>query len=50
MRYCAIEYAIPSKLVTNAEIIQEIIARSKRYLTQKALDLLALRLDEFFVP
>jgi 3-oxoacyl-[acyl-carrier-protein] synthase III len=48
MRYCAIEYAIPSKLVTNAEIIQEIIARSKRYLTQKALDLLALRLDELF--
>jgi 3-oxoacyl-[acyl-carrier-protein] synthase III len=48
MRYCAIEYAIPSKLVTNAEIIQEIIARSKRYLTQKALDLLAFRLDELF--
>ncbi len=48
MRYCAIEYAIPSKLVTNAEIIQEIIARSKRYLTQKALDLLAFRLNELF--
>jgi 3-oxoacyl-[acyl-carrier-protein] synthase III len=48
MRYCAIEYAIPSKLVTNGEIIQEIIARSKRYLTQKALNLLALRLDELF--
>jgi 3-oxoacyl-[acyl-carrier-protein] synthase III len=48
MRYCAIEYAIPSKLVTNTEIIQEIISRSKRYLTQKALDLLALRLDELF--
>jgi len=48
MRYCAIEYAVPSKLVTNAEIIQEIISRSKHYLTQKALDLLALRLDELF--
>jgi 3-oxoacyl-[acyl-carrier-protein] synthase III len=48
MRYCAIEYSIPSKLVTNAEIIQEIISRSKRYLTQKALDLLAFRLDELF--
>jgi 3-oxoacyl-[acyl-carrier-protein] synthase III len=48
MRYCAIQYAIPSKLVTNTEIIQEIVSRSKRYLTQKALDLLALRLDELF--
>ncbi len=46
MRYCAIEYAIPSKRVTNTEIVQEIISRSKEYLTQKALDLLALRLDE----
>ncbi len=48
MRYCAVEYAIPSKLVTNTEIIQEIVSRSKRYLTEKALDLLALRLDELF--
>ena len=48
MRYCAIEYAIPSKVVTNGEIIQEIVSRSKRYLTQKALDLLAFRLDELF--
>jgi 3-oxoacyl-[acyl-carrier-protein] synthase III len=48
MRYCAIEYAVPSKLVTNTEIIQEIISRSARYLTQKALDLLAFRLDELF--
>lgn len=48
MRYCAIEHAIPSKRVTNGEIIQEIIARSKRFLTQKALDLLAAMLDELF--
>ncbi|MBW2174488.1 MAG: hypothetical protein JRF64_07600 [Deltaproteobacteria bacterium] len=48
MRYCAIEYALPSKVVTNTEIIQEVISRSTRYLTQKALDLLALRLDELF--
>jgi len=48
MRYCAVEYAIPSKLVTNTEIIQEIVSRSKRYLTEKALNLLALRLDELF--
>ncbi|MBW2265879.1 MAG: hypothetical protein JRF28_06915, partial [Deltaproteobacteria bacterium] len=48
MRYCAVEYAIPSKLVTNTEIIQEIISRSKRYLTEKALNLLELRLDELF--
>jgi len=48
MRYCAIEYALPSKVVTNTEIIQEIISRSARYLTQKALDLLACRLDELF--
>jgi 3-oxoacyl-[acyl-carrier-protein] synthase III len=48
MKYCAIEYVVPSKLVTNTEIIQEIISRSTRYLTQKALDLLAFRLDELF--
>jgi len=48
MRFCAVEYAVPTKLVTNTEIIQEIISRSTRYLTQKALDLLALRLDELF--
>ncbi|MBW1769973.1 MAG: hypothetical protein JRJ17_02205, partial [Deltaproteobacteria bacterium] len=48
MRYCAIEYALPSKVVTNTEIIQEVISRSARYLTHKALDLLALRLDELF--
>jgi len=48
MRYCAIEYALPSKVVTNTEIIQEIISRSARCLTQKALDLLACRLDELF--
>jgi len=48
MRYCAVEYAIPSKLVTNTEIIQEIVSRSKRYLTEKALNLLELRLDELF--
>ena len=48
MRFCAVEYAVPTMLVTNTEIIQEIISRSTRYLTQKALDLLALRLDELF--
>lgn len=48
MRYCAIEYAIPSKLVTNTDIIQEIISRSKRYLTEKALNLLEFKLDELF--
>jgi len=48
MRYCAIEYAVPSRVVTNAEIIQEIITRSARDLTQKALDMLALRLNELF--
>ncbi len=48
MRYCAIEHALPSKCVTNGDIIQEVIARSKRYLTQKALDLLAATLDELF--
>lgn len=48
MRYCAVEYAIPSKLVTNTEIIQEIIVRSKRYLTEKALNLLEFKLDELF--
>jgi 3-oxoacyl-[acyl-carrier-protein] synthase III len=48
MRYCAVEYAIPSKLVTNKEIIQEIISMSKRYLTEKALNLLELKLDELF--
>ncbi len=48
MRYCAIEYALPSKMVTNTEIIQEIISRSARYLTHKALDLLASKLDELF--
>ena len=48
MRYCAVEYAIPSKLVTNTEIIQEIVSRSKRFLTEKALSLLELRLDELF--
>ena len=48
MRFCAVEYAIPSKLVTNTEIIQEVISKSARFLTQKALDLLALRLHELF--
>jgi 3-oxoacyl-[acyl-carrier-protein] synthase III len=48
MRYCAIEYAIPSKVVTNTEIVQEIISRSKRYLTEKALGLLETNLNELF--
>lgn len=48
MRYCAIEYAIPSKLVTNTEIIQEIVFRSKRYLTEKALNLLESKMEELF--
>ena len=48
MRYCAIEYAIPSKVVTNTEIVQEIISRSKRYLTEKALGLLESNLNELF--
>lgn len=48
MKYCAVEYAIPSKRVTNTEIIQEIVARSKDYLTEKALNLLELKLDELF--
>jgi len=48
MRYCAVEYAIPSKEVTNTEIIQEIVARSKNYLTEKALNLLEFKLDELF--
>lgn len=48
MRYCAIEYAIPSKLVTNTEIIQEIISKSKRYLTEKALNLLESKMEELF--
>ena len=48
MRYCAVEYAIPSKRVTNTEIIQQIAARSKDYLTAKALNLLEFKLDELF--
>jgi len=48
MKYRAIEYAIPSRVVTNAELIQEIISRSKRHLTEKALDLLGARMDELF--
>lgn len=48
MRYCAVEYAIPSKVVTNTEIIQEIVSMSKRFLTQKALNLLEFKLDELF--
>ena len=48
MRYRAIEHAVPSKCVTNGEIIQEIITKSRHYLTQKALDLLAATLDELF--
>lgn len=48
MKFCAIEYAIPGKRVTNADIVQEIISRSKAFLTQKALDLLAFRMDELF--
>ncbi|OEU84845.1 MAG: hypothetical protein BA865_05520 [Desulfobacterales bacterium S5133MH4] len=48
MRFCAIEYAMPSRLVTNAEIIQEIISKSTHYLTQKALDVLACKFDELF--
>jgi len=48
MKYRAIEYAIPSKVVTNDEIIEAVISESKRHMTQKTLDLLSFKIEELF--
>jgi len=48
MKFCAVEHALPSKLVTNEDIIREILLKSKNYLTGKALDLLEKTFEDLF--
>lgn len=48
MRFCAIEHALPTKLVTNDELIEEILDRSKGNLNAAELNSLEKNLTRLF--
>ena len=48
MRFCAIEHALPSKKVTNAEVIEKILSKSKQFLSETVLDQLKKTFEELF--
>lgn len=48
MKFCALEYALPSKKVTNAEIIDRIISSSKPHLSPQDLKQLGNHMEEMF--
>lgn len=48
MKFCALEYALPSKKVTNDEIIDRIVSHSKSYLSAGQLGELRHSMEEMF--
>ncbi|MBW1741377.1 MAG: hypothetical protein JRJ42_09645 [Deltaproteobacteria bacterium] len=48
MKFCALEHALPSKKVTNAEIIDQITSQSKAHLSPRHLRMLQNKMEEMF--